>query len=46
MGSSSINTLAEELKECGKLVHTIGDAEKVGKIVDAIATGRKVGLAI
>lgn len=46
MGSSSINTLAEELKECEKLVHTIGDAEKVGKIVDAIATGRKVGLAI
>ena len=46
MGSRSVNTLVEELKDCGKPVHSIGDAANIGKIVDAIATGRKVGLSI
>lgn len=46
MGSISVNSLAEDLKDCNKKIHTIGDAANVGKIVDAIATGRKIGLSI
>lgn len=46
MGSVSVNYLAEALRGCDKPVHVIGDAGKVGKIVDAISTGRKVSLSI
>jgi len=46
MGSKSVNGLTESLKELGKPVHTIGDAEKVGKIVDAIAAGRRIAIGI
>lgn len=46
MGSKSVNGLTESLKELGKPVHAIGDAEKVGKIVDAIAAGRRIAIGI
>lgn len=46
MGSRSVNDLSEALKASGKPVHTIGDAAEIGKIVNATAAGRKIGLQI
>ena len=46
MGSTSVGALGEELKALGKPVHVIGDAGSIGKIVNAIADGRKVGMSI
>ena len=46
MGSKSVNALSESLVALGKPIHTIGDAGKVGKIVDAIATGRRTAINI
>lgn len=46
MGSTPVNELEESLKVLGKPVHSIGDATKVGKIVDAIASGRQIAMDI
>ncbi|NYB75765.1 FAD-dependent oxidoreductase [Sedimentibacter hydroxybenzoicus DSM 7310] len=42
MGTQPANTLAEELKELSIPIHVIGDANSVGKLVNAIADGREL----
>lgn len=44
MGTKSVNELAESLKELNKPIHVIGDANKIGKIVNATADGRTVSI--
>jgi NADPH-dependent 2,4-dienoyl-CoA reductase/sulfur reductase-like enzyme len=46
MGSKSVNTLAEDFIELHIPTHVIGDANTVGKIVNAIASGRELALAL
>ena len=46
MGSTSVGAPGEDLKALGKPVHVIGDAGNIGKIVNAIADGRKAAMSI
>ena len=44
MGSQQENVLAEELKKLSVPVHVIGDAGTIGKIVNAISSGREAAI--
>lgn len=44
VGSKPDNTLYEELKECGKEVYLIGDADKAAQALDAIEAGVRTAL--
>lgn len=46
IGTLSENELAEALESAGKSVQVIGDANEVGKIVNATAAGRKAAMQI
>ncbi len=46
MGTVPENELAEALKNAGKSVQVIGDANEIGKIVNATAAGRKAAIHI
>ncbi len=46
MGSRPENSLAELIEKNGYNLHVIGDAEKTGKIINAIAAGRKLALTL
>lgn len=46
IGTRSENTLAEEIKNSFDSVQVIGDAQAVGKIVDAVAAGRRAAISL
>ena len=46
VGSKVNDALYEAVKDCGKPVHIIGDAHKVGQALDAVAEGTEVALQI
>lgn len=46
LGSQSVNTLAEQIKDKVAEIYVIGDAKKIGKARDAIEEGRNVGRTI
>ena len=46
VGSKENAGLYEAIKDCGKTIHIIGDAHKVGQALDAVAEGTEVALQI